>query len=169
MKGVFMPQKWKVLNSRYRSCMWIRTYIYIQSFTYFLISYSGDKIAMLFFYCGKRMCCEIWKWYFEIKEWWCSFLGEGFPRELSSMQCFIPINNISFHLCKRRAFPIPARMGEISFPDIEINDFSFHNQFWIFQSSQIIFIMSKKCIPSMGVIRCDLDTIILISFGCLYN
>ena len=43
----------------------------------------------------------------------------------------------------------------------ETNDLSFHNQFCIFKSSQIIFIMSRNYMPSLGVIGCDLDTLLV--------
>ena len=118
VKGVSMPQKCKVLNSRSWSCIWIRTTIYIQSCTYFLIWYSRDGIFMWFLTTGKEWCCRRWKWYFEKEEWLCFFLSEEFSRELNSMHWYTPIMTIVFVLCKRCTSPIPSKMRKISFSDI---------------------------------------------------
>ena len=106
-----VPQNWKVINSRSRRCMWIMTSICIQACTYFPMLNSRDGSLMWFLTTRGECCCGTWKWYFENEEWWCSFLREGFPRELSVLHFYIPIMNIGFHLCKRWTSPVPIWDG----------------------------------------------------------
>jgi hypothetical protein len=80
--------------------------------------------------------------------------------ELSFTYYFIPIMNIGFHLSNDRPPQPHLGWGRYHSSIFETNGLSFHNQFWIFKSSQIIFIMFKMFIPSMGVIRCDLDILL---------
>ena len=48
VKGVYMPQKWKVPNSSFKSFMWIKKFIYIQPCTYFHMLHSGEGIRIWF-------------------------------------------------------------------------------------------------------------------------
>jgi hypothetical protein len=115
VKGIFMPQNWKVTNSSSIICMWYKTFNYIQEYNYFIHLYLGRGIKMWFLTYGVWWCCQVWIWIFGNETWWFFNIRKGFPMKLSGFHFLNPTMMIVSHLCRRWMSLVPFEKGEMPF------------------------------------------------------